>query len=41
METFVRLYARRYVGFAHKARAGGGPSVNDGGRDGAVEHSPL
>ena len=41
VEDFVRLYACGYVGVTHKARAGGGTSVTDGGRDGAVEHSPL
>ena len=41
VEDFVRLYACRYVGVANEARAGGVPSVTDGGRDGAVEHSTL
>ena len=36
VEIFVRLYAHWYVGFAHKARAGVGPSVTDGGWDGAA-----
>ena len=41
VEIFVRLYACGYVGVTHEARAGGGTSVTDGGRDGDVEHSPL
>ena len=41
MENFVRLYVHGYVGVAHEARSGGGPSVTDGEKDGAVKHSPL
>ena len=41
VESFVRLYARGYVGVSHKARAVGGPSVTVGGQYGTVEHSLL
>ena len=38
VENFVRLYVPGYVGISHEARAGGGPSVTDGGQDGVIKH---